>query len=247
MMGSSRPHLDWSKLPALFPRFARPRRWLPLLRRHSALVADWNSRAGLSAVAEDQIVRRNYAESMEIWSAVLAEVHPDGGALLTVADVGPGAGYPGMVGAILSPRVGVHLIEAHGRRADFLALCRRELGAGNAFVRRVRAEDVARGTLRDSCDAVVARAVAPLATLLEYSAPLLRVGGLAIHPKGRSVISEVHAARAAADRLGLEFRGLRSLRVEVSATPFVACYLKVVDTPEGFPRRPGVARKRPLT
>ncbi len=245
-MDSSLRNLGWSDLPALFPRFPRPERWLPAFRLHRLLVAEWNARADLTSVSEEAMIHRNYAESMEIWALALSEVLPDGRDIAAVADIGSGGGFPGMIGAVLTPRVGVHLIESRGRRAGFLALSRRKLDLPNVTISGARVEDVGRGELRGYHDLVVARAVASLATLLEYAAPILRPGGAAVLPKGSSVSAEVAGARSAAATLGFQFRGLRSMRPAVSATPFLASYVKVRDTPPNFPRRAGMARKHPL-
>ena len=110
-----------------------------------------------------------------------------------------------------------------------------------------RAEEWAAAGGGAAYDAVTVRAVAPLAVLVEYAAPLLRLGGVLVAWKGARDGGEEAAGAAASARLGLEARAV--VRVE----PFAGArdrhlhvFLKQTPTPEGFPRRPGVARKRPL-
>jgi 16S rRNA (guanine527-N7)-methyltransferase len=89
--------------------------------------------------------------------------------------------------------------------------------------------------------------LAPLAVLAEYASPLLRVGGVLIAWKGARDPSEEAAASEAADRLGLRVRGVvRAEPFEGARNRHLHVLMKEAATPGGFPRRPGVARKRPL-
>ena len=100
---------------------------------------------------------------------------------------------------------------------------------------------------REAYDAVTARALAPLAVLVEYAAPLLRVGGVLVAWKGaRDAAAEAAGARAA-ERLRMAVRGVeRVVPFEGARDRHLHVFEKVGATPEGFPRRPGMARKRPL-
>jgi 16S rRNA (guanine527-N7)-methyltransferase len=117
----------------------------------------------------------------------------------------------------------------------------------NARAIHERAETWAAGAGRDAYDLVTARAVASLAVLVEYAAPMLRAGGALVAWKGRRDPDEERAGTAAGELLGLSPAGV------VSVTPFEAArerhlhvYSKTGPTPAGFPRRPGRAAKRPL-
>jgi len=163
----------------------------------------------------------------------------------SIADLGSGAGLPGLVLAIALPQATVSLIESHARKCAFIAGTAATLGLGNAAGVHTRAEDWREGLL--GCEAVVARALAPQPVVLEYAAPLLRTEGVLVDWRGaRTDEAEVAAARAAG-ALGLEreeilrvepFAGARELHLHV--------FRKVAPTPARFPRRAGVARKRPL-
>jgi len=129
--------------------------------------------------------------------AALSELVPPSG---TVADIGSGAGLPGIVLAILLPGVRVTLVEPLLRRSAFLAQCAAELGLGNAEVRRARAEDLA-GEL--TADVVTARAVAPLSRLAVWSCGLARPGGTVLAMKGARAREELRDAAAVLSRLGV--------------------------------------------
>jgi 16S rRNA (guanine527-N7)-methyltransferase len=162
-----------------------------------------------------------------------------------IADIGSGAGFPGLPLAIALPRAGVTLLESSARRCDFIARARSAAGVGNAVIVADRAEAWAAGVGRQ--DVVTARAVAPLAVLCEYAAPLLRIGGVLVAWRGhRDPAAEAAASRAAV-ALGLEGRlPIRSEPYPGSKEHHLHVYVKVGATPARFPRRPGIASKRPL-
>jgi 16S rRNA (guanine527-N7)-methyltransferase len=158
------------------------------------------------------------------------------------ADIGSGAGFPGLVLATAFPEAHVTLIESQRRHAAVAERLGRAAGLRNVVVLPLRAEEV-----REQFDTVTARAVAPLAVLVEYAAPLLRLGGQLIAWKGARDEAEERGGEAAGRAVGLS-----PARV-VSVTPFpdahsrhLHIYGKTAPTPDRFPRRPGMARKRPL-
>lgn len=135
-------------------------------------------------------------------SAALVGYLPDGG---SIADVGSGAGLPGVVLALMRPRTHFHLVEPMQRRVAWLSEVATELGLTNVTVHHERVE-----ALHDRLrvDAVTARAVAPLPKLAAWSLPLVRAGGRLVVLKGRQAAREVDAARPMLVRLGV-------LRVEL--------------------------------
>jgi 16S rRNA (guanine527-N7)-methyltransferase len=162
-----------------------------------------------------------------------------------IADLGAGAGFPGLPLAIALPTAQVVLVESNTRKCDFLRATVRRLGLDNVEIERARAEQWAAGV--GACDVVVARALAALPVVAEYAAPLLRTGGALVAWRGRrDPVDETMGAIAAAE-LGLEpldvisvapYRDARHRHLHVM--------VKVAPTPPRFPRRPGVARKHPL-
>lgn len=162
-----------------------------------------------------------------------------------VADVGAGAGIPGLVLAAARPRMRLVEIESAHRKCTFLERAIASMGIDNAAVVCGRVEEWAAG--RDRFDAVTARAVAPLAVLVEYAAPLLREGGALVAWKGRAGPDEVADGDAAAATLGLGPGRVQPVPPRAGACRrHLYVYLRVGSLPNGYPRRPGIARKRPL-
>ncbi len=163
-----------------------------------------------------------------------------------IADVGAGAGFPGLVLAVALPDARIDLIESVSRKTAFIARAAEAAGIPNAFAVTARAEDIARGDGRDAYDAVTARAVGRLSTLAELASPLLRENGVLIAWKGKRDTEEEAQMQRASEalamtpetildvghRAGSEHRHLHVLR-------------KSGPTPGNLPRKSGLAKKRP--
>jgi 16S rRNA (guanine527-N7)-methyltransferase len=162
-----------------------------------------------------------------------------------IADLGAGAGFPGLVLAVALGDGEVRLVESQERKCAFIEGVIAEAGLGNAYAVCTRAEEWRSGI--GEHDLVLARALAAQPVVLEYAAPLLRLGGSLVDWRSRRVEKDEVAASRAARELGLR-------RVEVRRVqPFsevrerhLHVFVKDEDTPERFPRRAGIARKRPL-
>jgi 16S rRNA (guanine527-N7)-methyltransferase len=162
-----------------------------------------------------------------------------------VADLGAGAGFPGLPLAIALPDADVRLVESIARKCAFIGAMATAAEIGNAVAVARRAEEWPEGI--GAHDLVTARALAPLGVLAEYAAPLLREGGALVAWKGRrDETEEADGARAAAI-LGLEVEEIRPVSPYAGADHrHLHVLRKVAPTPARFPRRPGMARKRPL-
>jgi 16S rRNA (guanine527-N7)-methyltransferase len=162
-----------------------------------------------------------------------------------IADLGAGAGFPGLPLAIARPSATVHLVESNGRKCEFLERAATTAGVANAQVVRARAEEWPAGA--GSQDAVTVRALAPLAVLVEYAAPLLREDGVLVAWKGRRDAEEEDAGSRAAAIVGLEPRPPLAVDAGPGAEHrYLHVFDKAGETPPTFPRRAGMARKRPL-
>jgi 16S rRNA (guanine527-N7)-methyltransferase len=164
----------------------------------------------------------------------------------SLADVGSGGGFPGLVLAVALPDAHVTLIESVGKKAAFLEQAAQRLGLANGVVAGLRVEEWAAG--HGTQAVVTARAVAPLAVLVEYAAPLLRIGGALVAWKGPAAAAELPDSSAAADLLGMS-APTPATQDSQFATDQRTLYVsfKVRSTPSGYPRAPGKARKRPIT
>jgi 16S rRNA (guanine527-N7)-methyltransferase len=183
-----------SVLPAT-PDAARrvfPVERIPLAERYAAWLADAGVVRGLIGPRE---VPRLWDRHI-LNCAVLAGALPETG---TVADVGSGAGLPGLVVAIARPGLEVTLIEPLLRRTTFLSEVVDDLGLDNVEVLRGRADSLHGARV---FDAVTSRAVAPLGRLLEWSMPLVAPGGALVAMKGSSVREEIEEARGVLAALG---------------------------------------------
>ncbi len=163
----------------------------------------------------------------------------------TIADLGAGAGFPGLALAVALPATTVVLVESNGRKCDFIRVAAEAAQLSNVEVVAERVESWSAGS--ESCDVVTARALAPLAVLAEYAAPLLRLGGVLVAWKGRRDEDEDAAAARAAAEVGLVVEGVRAVvPYDRAAHRHLHVLRKVAATPTRYPRRPGMATKRPL-
>lgn len=159
----------------------------------------------------------------------------------SIVDVGSGNGVPGLVLAIERPTRQVFLIESNGRKAQAIDGMISALSIGNANVVPERAETAALEAHRDRHTIAVCRALAPVVVSLEYCMPLIAVGGCLIAWLGE-VDQEV--VSAVASQLGGELE--RNVHVDGSERRNLVVVRKVEPTGDRFPRRPGMAAKRPL-
>ena len=163
-----------------------------------------------------------------------------------IADIGAGAGWPGVALAAALPAASVFLVESASRHCRYLERAVEEGGLANVTVVHARAEDWPEGI--GAHDIVTARALAALPVLCEYAAPLLAAGGSLVAWKGAVGEQESADGRAAAEQLGLSPSRVHTV------TPFPGArdhtlhvFRKTAPTPPRFPRRPGIATKRPLS
>jgi 16S rRNA (guanine527-N7)-methyltransferase len=203
-----------------------------------ALLAE--ERASVSSVVDDRAWKVHVEDSLTgLEVPELRQAH-------RIADVGAGAGFPGLVLAVAIPGAQVDLIESVGRKTAFITRAAEAANIPNAKAVNARAEDVARGEARESYDIVTSRAVGRLSTLAELASPLLRENGLLIAWKGKRDEEEEQQLQNASEalamapetildvghRAGSEHRHLHVIR-------------KSAPTPPNLPRKSGLAKKRP--
>jgi 16S rRNA (guanine527-N7)-methyltransferase len=197
-------------------------------------------RASVSSVVDERAWQVHVADSL-----TGLEV-PDLREAGQIADVGAGAGFPGLALAIALPAAQVDLIESVGRKCEFMHHAIEAAGIPNATVLNTRSEDWAAAEGREAYEAVTARAVGRLSTLAELASPLLKPNGALVAWKGKRDEDEERQLQNASeplamtpeqildvgDRAGSQHRHLHLIR-------------KTAPTPPNLPRNPGIAKKRP--
>ena len=168
-----------------------------------------------------------------------------------IADLGSGAGFPGLVLAAALPTTSVDLIESVGRKAEFIERAIAAGGYDNARALARRSEEWAAAADpdggREAYDVVTARAVGRLATLAELASPLLREGGALVAWKGRRDADEEAELERAAAALAMEPERVEAVGERAgSRHRHIYRVRKSGPTPASLPRRPGMAKKRPL-
>ncbi len=185
------------------------------------------------------------ASRQHLADSLVALEFPAVRAARTIADVGAGAGFPGLALAVALPAATVSLVESVARKCAFIGGAIERCTIANARVVCARVEEWGDGS--EANDLVTARALAPPPVVIEYAAPLLRIGGALADWRGRRSADEEDGAQRAAAEVGLELVEIRHVQPFPDADRrHLHLYLKVRATPERFPRRSGMARKRPL-
>jgi 16S rRNA (guanine527-N7)-methyltransferase len=163
-----------------------------------------------------------------------------------IADIGSGAGFPGLVLAVALPASEVDLIESVGRKCEFIQRAIDVAGIANARAINTRSEELAKGEGRTAYAAVTARAVGRLSTLAELASPLLEDGGALVAWKGKRDAEEEAQLDRAAARLAMRPEEIRHVGPFAgSEHRHLHLVRKVGPTPEDLPRRAGMAKKRP--
>ena len=201
----------------------------------------WNARVNLTAItARDDVLVKHFLDSLSV-----APQLRDG---QRVIDLGAGAGFPGLPLKIVLPHLRLTLLEATGKKVAFLKHIITQLELRNTVAVQARAEDLAHHAAhRAQYDVAVARAVANLATLLEYALPFVRQGGIFIAQKGVAVDEEIRAAARALDLLGGRVRAVAPVQLPGLEPRHLVVVEKAATTPEQYPRRAGIPERKPLT
>ena len=163
------------------------------------------------------------------------------------ADLGSGAGLPGLPLAVAHRSTFFTLVDAQQRRLDWVASTAAKLGLTNLTVVHARLEDHARGSARESFDVATARALGALPVVAELGLPLLRIGGQLLVPRGQPAADELEQVAAACAQLGGRLdRVVPNPSSPIDRVGFVVIMAKIAATSPRFPRRSGVPARSPL-
>jgi 16S rRNA (guanine527-N7)-methyltransferase len=219
---------------------------LARLDQLGAAVREGNKRVNLTRItnpAEFEV--RHVLDSLSAATPLLDRLVA--GESLRLVDVGSGGGMPGLPLKIAFPLLRVTLVESVNKKADFLRRTVTDLGLSDVEVVAQRAELAARSLEhRDMYDWATARALGALPVVVELCAPFLMPGGLLVAQRSGDLDADLLAAAPAFKALRLWSR--TPVYLEIPSLPGHGLVVgeKYAPTPEAYPRRPGLPRKRPL-
>lgn len=217
---------------------------LDKLARYLDMVMQANQRMNLTAIRDEELAwRRLIIDSLTVLPG-LDMLDPGS----RVIDIGSGAGLPGVPLAIVRPNLKLTMLEVTGKKAAFIRSCVDALAPHNGSVIQERAETVGQDPAhREQYDAAVSRAVGPMSLVLEYSMPLLHVGGRMLAMKGPRAEQELEDASDALSKLGAGDLAVMEAYPESFENDLViVSIIKDAATPKAYPRLPGVPKKQPL-
>jgi 16S rRNA (guanine527-N7)-methyltransferase len=228
----------WSLLEALAERFWLDERQLEQLEAIVAILAE-DELAPTTVREPASAVDVHIADSLVALELELVRKARQ------IVDIGAGAGFPGLPLAVALPRSEVKLVESQARKCAFIGRVESAARIVNAEAVCARVEEWPEGI--GAHDVVLARAVGPQPIVLEYAAPLLRLGGSLVDWRGKRDPEEERVAAEAAELLGLSRRAVHRVEpFEGVRDHHLHVYAKVRETPDRFPRRAGMAHKKPL-
>jgi 16S rRNA (guanine527-N7)-methyltransferase len=214
-----------------------------LCARYCEILLTENQKQNLTSITDrKEVAVKHFVDSLSCMQALSP------GADLKLIDVGTGAGFPGLAVKIARPEIRLTLLESQEKKIKFIEKVKRELNLEGVNVVKGRAEEAGRdGTCREKFDVAVARAVADMRVLSEYCLPLVKVGGLFLALKGPAVEEDLAGAGAAIKILGGSVREIIDIDLPLYGDRRkIVVIEKVSATPEKYPRRAGIPKKKPL-
>ncbi len=213
--------------------------------KYYRLLVEWNEKFNLTSITDYTSVQlKHFLDSLSA-APILLRAGVNGKNLL---DVGAGAGFPGVALAIALPEMRVTLLEATGKKVRFLDQVTGELGLENVTNVHGRAEEFAHDAKqRERFDFVTARALAPMPTLVEYTVPFVRVGGICIAYKAVEAEPETHSSKRGIEILGGRVREIISVKLaDLDDVRQLVVIDKIARTPQLYPRAGGLPKRKPL-
>lgn len=209
--------------------------------KYMELLLEWNKKINLTALTkQEDIILKHFVDSLTILKYIKQNEK--------IADVGTGAGFPGIPLAFMNKGCSVTLVDSLNKRINFLNEVKQQLCLRNINTVHSRAEDFGQNKLyRERFDIATSRAVANLSVLVEYLIPLVKIGGNIICMKGSDIEEEFNDAKFAIKELGGEIKKVEEFclpRTDMKRN--VIIIEKVKATPKKYPRKAGVPSKQPL-
>lgn len=205
------------------------------------LLLEWNEKINLTAITDpEEVILKHFIDSLTISKYIKNDT--------CIADVGTGAGFPGIPLKIYRDDIRVTLVDSLNKRINFLNEVIDTLGLKNMSTVHSRIEDFGKnGKYREQYDYVTARAVANLTVLSEYLIPIVKVDGMCICMKGNNVDEEIADAKKAINILGGRISNVDNFKLpdsDIERNVIIIDKIKI--TPSRYPRKAGVPSKEPL-
>lgn len=204
------------------------------------LLLEWNQKMNLTSIEDpSEVILKHFIDSLTINQYING---------LKLADIGTGAGFPGIPLKIVRPSLQIVLVDSLNKRLDFLREVVFKLDLNEVEIIHARAEELGRKEkYRASFNIITCRAVAKLSVLLEYAIPLLKVNGIFIVMKGTQVDVELKEAKGALIKLGARIESIEKFSLGPEAEHrSIVIIRKYAVTSKEYPRKPGVPSKIPL-
>lgn len=214
------------------------------LEQYYKLLLEWNQKVNLTSIIERKdVIWKHFLDSSLIMKSNLWKKNEK----QNVLDVGTGAGFPGMVLAILNPEKEFVLLDSLKKRVDFLKLTAEQLQLQNVTAVHGRAEVYGRKeNFRNQFDFVVSRAVAELPVLMEYCIPFVKKNGYFVSYKGKKQEEEVSRSANAMNELTAQFDHIDQYELREGEKRYLLFIKNCYETNEKYPRKEGKPKKKPL-
>jgi 16S rRNA (guanine527-N7)-methyltransferase len=210
---------------------------LKSFEKYYELLIYYNEKFNITAITErEEVIKKHFVDSILGVDKICGKTH---------IDIGSGGGFPAIPIKIMKEDINLTLLEATGKKCEFLKTVVKELGLENVTVVNDRAETLAKNpSFRESFDVCTARAVARLNTLCEYCMPFVKVNGVFVSYKG-DALEEVKEANSAISILGGKLEQVKEYELDGAKRALITIK-KIKNTPIKYPRGNGKERKNPL-
>lgn len=215
-------------------RNIQDKKTISLFKLYYELLTEWNGKFNLTAITEKQDVEiKHFADSLAAIDIISGNI----------IDIGAGAGFPSIPLKIINPSLKVTMADSSNKRITFLNEVIEKLELKDIKAVHIRAEDIKE---REYYDFAVARAVAPLCTLVEYLLPFVKVGGKMIAYKSDNIQDEIEQAKNAVKILGGAKIETEKIPLDSETVRSLVIIKKVKETPKKYPRGANKPRLSPL-
>ncbi|MEA3442039.1 MAG: 16S rRNA (guanine(527)-N(7))-methyltransferase RsmG [Chloroflexota bacterium] len=215
--------------------------------RYYQELIEWNNKFNLTSITDyHQVQIKHFLDSLTVVLALTNKElsQPN----LSIIDIGTGAGFPGVPLKIFLGKPRLVVIESIAKKATFLRHLVSELELEGTEVVPGRAEEIAHSLLyREQFGLAVSRAVALLPSLVELALPFCQVGGKFVAQKKGDISQEIALANRAIANLGGKLGQIKPITLEeLGDRRYLVILDKIYPTPEKYPRRPGLVKRRPI-